>query len=272
MRVGGADVLSLPPADLRAFRGRRAAMVPQNPLSSLTPHLPVGAQLAELVRVHTDLAGPAVAERVHELMAKTGLPDPARLARRYPHELSGGQRQRAVIAAALIGRPELIVLDEPTTALDKSVEARVLDLIQDVQAELGATLIYVSHDLAVIRRVCAGVVVMRAGEIVEAGATDEVLRRPRSAYARTLVAAVPRADASGPPPVAGAEPVLAIANLRFAYGRPAGLLERNPRPCADRDAAARRAGARRGDAHRSARGDAGRRRRERIGQVERSPR
>ncbi|WP_333829431.1 ABC transporter ATP-binding protein [Pararhodobacter sp.] len=227
--VGDTDVLALGPAQIRAFRGRRAAMVPQNPLSSLTPHMRVGDLLAELVRLHTGLRGAAVMAQVHALMDSTGLPDPATLARRYPHEISGGQRQRAVIAGALIGSPELIVLDEPTTALDKTVEARVLALVQEVQERLGATLVYVSHDLNVIRRVCARVAVMRDGAIVEAGPTDEVLGRPRSAYARGLVAAIPRIDVAGPPPVVahGAEG-LRLEGLSFAYARPRRLFGAGP--------------------------------------------
>jgi len=237
IRLGERDVLGLSAAELRSFRGGRAAMVPQNPLSSLTPHLRVGDQLAELVRAHTPLRGEVARKRVHDLMERTGLPDPDALARRYPHELSGGQRQRAVIAAALIGTPELIVLDEPTTALDKTVEARVLALIEEIRADLGATLVYVSHDLNVIRRVCSGVIVMRNGRIVEAGRAETVLRAPQSSYARALVAAIPRIDVPAPPSAApGAPVVLRTSGLSFAYPAPRRLFAAPPKTAPALDA------------------------------------
>ena len=178
IRVGDTDVLALKGKDLRRFRGGRAAMVPQNPLSSLSPHMTIGTQLRELVTLHTEFSGSTLQDHVLSLMVKTGLRDPEVLTRRYPHEISGGQRQRAVIAAALVGTPELIVLDEPTTALDKTVEAQVLNLIRDIQRDMNATLIYVSHDLHVIRSMCQRILVMKDGEIVEEGASDEIFHNP----------------------------------------------------------------------------------------------
>lgn len=220
VHVGGTDVLALRGAELRRFRGGRAAMVPQNPLSSLTPHMTVGRQLEELVRLHTDLTGKAVRERVLSLMDRTGLPDPAVLALRYPHEISGGQRQRAVIAAALISRPELIVLDEPTTALDKTVEARVLQLVADVQADLGATLVYVSHDLNVIRALCSRIAVMKDGCIVEEGDAERIFKAPENDYTRTLIRAIPSLEVDGPPqPETAAGPCFEVKGLKFSYGR-----------------------------------------------------
>ncbi len=225
VRVGGTDVLALAGSDLRAYRGGRAAMVPQNPLSSLTPHMTVGAQLSELLRRHAGLAPAEARDRARALMAETGLPDPATLFHRYPHEISGGQRQRVVIAAALVGRPELIVLDEPTTALDKTVEARVLALVDDLRQRLDATLVYVSHDLNVIRRLCTRAVVMRDGHVVEQGPTTQVFARPRSDYARSLVAAIPRLGAPGPGTgaVVAGPAHLALSDVRFAYRSPGGL-------------------------------------------------
>lgn len=226
VRVGGTEVLSLAGAELRTFRGRRAAMVPQNPLSSLTPHMTVGAQLTELLRHHVGLSPAEARDRARALMAETGLPDPPALFHRYPHEISGGQRQRVVIAAALVANPELIVLDEPTTALDKTVEARVLALVDALRQRLDATLVYVSHDLNVIRRLCSRTIVMRDGHIIEAGTTDQVFTRPRSAYAQSLVAAIPRLDGPGPGTVTdlSAPAHLSLEQVRFAYRRPGGLL------------------------------------------------
>ncbi|WP_299817652.1 ABC transporter ATP-binding protein [uncultured Roseibium sp.] len=224
VHLGDTDVLALEGRDLRRFRGGRAAMVPQNPMSSLTPHMTIGAQLEELVRLQTDLTGRAVHAHALSLMERTGLPDPELLARRYPHEISGGQRQRAVIAAALIGKPELIVLDEPTTALDKTVEARVLQLVADVQKDLGATLVYVSHDLNVIRALCSRIVVMKDGVIIEQGDAERIFNAPGNAYTRSLIHAIPRIDVEGPLPPAAASPIqLEVRNLGFSYHRPSGF-------------------------------------------------
>lgn len=219
--VGGHDILHLPERHLRHYRGGVAAMVPQNPLSSLTPHLTVGAQLLELVRLHGGLRGKAARERALSLMEGTGLPGPASLFTRYPHELSGGQRQRVVIAAALAGEPELIVLDEPTTALDKTVEAQVLDLIGEIQQRSRTTLVYVSHDLNVIARMCRRVLVMRGGEIVEDGPIATIFERPRTDYARALIRAIPRLQAPAAISSVSAQgaPVLQVRGLSFTHGR-----------------------------------------------------
>lgn len=228
VRVGGIEAVPPTSAAARALQGRRVAMVPQNPLSSLTPHLPVGRQLAELVRRHTALRGRAARDRILWLLDRTGLAQPEGLIRRYPHEISGGQRQRVVIAAALIGHPELIILDEPTTALDKAVEAEVLQLVSELQAELEATLVYVSHDLNVIRAMCRTVAVMKEGRVLELGPLDRIYSRPATGYTRQLIASIPRITRQGPPrpaqPAAGAG--LSIRNLSFSYPGPGRGLAR----------------------------------------------
>ncbi|MEL6600368.1 MAG: ABC transporter ATP-binding protein [Pseudomonadota bacterium] len=225
VRLGETDVLNLSKAKLRTYRGRRAAIVPQNPLSSLTPHMTVGAQLTELITLHTGERGRAAKSRALDLMGKTHLPDPAVLFDRYPHEISGGQRQRIVIASALVARPELIVLDEPTTALDKTVETRVLDLVQEVQEALNATLVYVSHDLNVISRMCERVVVMKDGRVVEEGTTARIFDTPQKAYTRRLVNAIPSLSARAERPARGGEPILTVRDLSFTYSAP-GLFRR----------------------------------------------
>jgi peptide/nickel transport system ATP-binding protein len=227
VRIDGASIFAFSPDSLRRFRGRTAAMVPQNPLSSLTPHMTVGAQLTELIALHGKASGAGVRARALELMAEMGLPQPAALFNRYPHEISGGQRQRVVIAAALVAEPPLVVLDEPTTALDKTVEAQVLDLVADLQRRRGTTLIYVSHDLNVVRRMCKRVLVMHSGRVLEDGNIEDVFHRPAAEYSRSLVAAIPRLAATRPP-IASAtvRPRLHVENLSFRYGRKPGPLGR----------------------------------------------
>ena len=232
VHVGGTNILALDPGALREFRGRRAAMVPQNPLSSLTPHMTVGSQLVELVGLHGGETGKAAKFRALDLMAETDLPDPRILFDRYPHEISGGQRQRVVIAAALIAQPELIVLDEPTTALDKTVEARVLDLVRRVQESLGATLVYVSHDLNVISAMCRRILVMRRGLVVEDGTTERIFEQPEATYTRDLVGAIPRLGHTrrGKSAKSSSPVLLSVDSLRFAYASHKGFLWRHPSP------------------------------------------
>ncbi|RYE32989.1 MAG: ABC transporter ATP-binding protein [Hyphomicrobiales bacterium] len=225
LNVAGLDVLKLKPDQLLQYRGRRAAMVPQNPLSALTPHLTIGQHLVELIRLHKAAGGLTPKKKALELLAAMELPDPAAIYDRYPHQLSGGQRQRVVIAAALVAEPELVILDEPTTALDKTVESQVLDLVSRLQKRTGTTLIYVSHDLNVIARMCERVLVMKDGKVLEDGPTGEVFTRPRTDYARTLIAAIPKletAKSSNVAPFHGQEPALSIEKLDFSYGRPPG--------------------------------------------------
>lgn len=224
IRVGDQDVLTLDAQGLRVYRGGHAVMVPQNPLSSLTPHLRIGQQLVELISQHSELRGAAAKARALDLMAETDLPDPAALFDRYPHEISGGQRQRVVIAAALVAQPELIVLDEPTTALDKTVETRVLDLVRRVQKTLDATLIYVSHDMNVISSMCQRVLVMQRGLVVEDGRTDQIFDAPVKDYTRTLVQAIPRLQDQGRNHrSSGGAKVLQVTDLSYGYPQPGGL-------------------------------------------------
>jgi peptide/nickel transport system ATP-binding protein len=235
--VSGADVFKLDGAALLKFRGGRAAMVPQNPLSSLTPHCTVGQHLIELIRQHKAAKGLSAKGKVLELLAAMELPDPAAIFNRYPHQLSGGQRQRVVIAAALVAEPEVIVLDEPTTALDKTIESQVLDLVSRLQKRTGTTLIYVSHDLNVVARMCERVLVMQRGKVLEDGPTHEVFNSPKTDYARTLIAAIPQLKSDVQPEplrVASEAPVLTVRDLDFTYGRGGSRLLRRlfPQPAA----------------------------------------
>jgi peptide/nickel transport system ATP-binding protein len=220
VRLDGEDIRTMAATQMRELRGGKVAFVPQNPLSSLTPHLRVGRQVAEAVRIHRGCGGREAHAVVLELFEATRLPDPAALCDRYPHELSGGQRQRVVIAAALAGNPRLMILDEPTTALDKTTEIQVLELVKSVRERFRTALVYVSHDLNVVSEMCDRVLVMLEGAVVEQGTTAQVYRKPTRDYTRRLVAAVPRIDRGGTAPAAaaGAPALLSVSGLGFSYG------------------------------------------------------
>jgi peptide/nickel transport system ATP-binding protein len=218
VRFAGQDLFALPPAALQRLRGGKLALIPQNSGQALTPQLRVGVQIAEALALHDPGGANRRAARVRALLAQVRLPDPDAIARRYPHELSGGQQQRVAIAMALAGAPELLLLDEPTTGLDVTTQAHILDLLAEIAAA-GTTMVYVSHDLGAIARVCRRVVVMYGGEIVLDGAAEAVLRAPAHPYARRLLAAIPRladpglpAALEGRPPAPGA----VIAGCAFA--------------------------------------------------------
>ncbi|MBL8334596.1 MAG: ABC transporter ATP-binding protein [Rubrivivax sp.] len=228
VQLAGRSVSGATPRELSALRGIEVAFVPQNPLSSLTYHLRVGAQLVEILRTRAGLDKAAARRRAIELFAATRLPEPEALFERYPHQLSGGQRQRVVIACALACRPRLLVLDEPTTALDKTTEAQVLDLVRELKAEIGAGLVLVTHDLNVVATMCDQVLVMKDGRVVEQGDTASTFGQPRSTYTRTLVGSVLRLDQAPPeaPTAGGAGPVLQVEGLGHRYRRSAWFSRR----------------------------------------------
>jgi peptide/nickel transport system ATP-binding protein len=189
---GGRDLARLSRRDLQQVRGRRVSLVPQNPTTALSPGLRIGDQLAEAMSVHgVGSSGADRARRVRELIAHVRLPDPPRTARKYPHQLSGGQQQRVVIAMALACDPELVVLDEPTTGLDVTTQAQILDLLRRLRAELGMAMVYVTHNLGVVAAVCDRVGVMYAGELVEDAPVRELFAHPKHPYTRGLIDAVP---------------------------------------------------------------------------------
>jgi len=181
----GQDLRTLPPRGLQAVRGARIGMVFQDPSSFLDPLMPVGKQVAETLRSHGRRAG--VEARVHELLALMELPDPPSIARRYPHELSGGQRQRVLIAAALAMEPSLLIADEPTTALDVTVQASILDLLARLRDRLGLGILLITHDLGIVAEMCDRVYVMYAGRIVETNDVRSLFDHPRHPYTQGLV-------------------------------------------------------------------------------------
>ncbi|WP_066947283.1 dipeptide ABC transporter ATP-binding protein [Streptomyces lushanensis] len=224
VRVGGTDVGTASDRELRALRGAVAAMVFQDPLSSLDPYYAVGDQIAEVYRVHTDATRRAARARAVEVLDRVGIPDAARRAHARPHEFSGGMRQRTLIAMALACEPRLLIADEPTTALDVTVQAQILDLLHDLRAETGMGLLLVTHDVGVAAESVDEVLVMRHGREVERGPVAEVLGAPKRTYTRTLLSSVPRVDtpvaraAAQPRPAAG-EVLLEAVGLRREFRR-----------------------------------------------------
>ncbi len=188
----GRDVAAMADGELRAIRGRRIAMVYQDPLASLNPVMTVGRQLMEVPMLHEGLGAPAARERALRMLGEVKLPDPERVLGRYPHQLSGGQQQRIVIAMALIAEPALLIMDEPTTGLDVTVEAAVLDLVAELRRRHRMSILFISHNLGTVVRVCDRIGVMYGGELVEEGSVRQVFRNPRHPYTRGLLDCLPR--------------------------------------------------------------------------------
>ncbi|WP_327114956.1 ABC transporter ATP-binding protein [Streptomyces sp. NBC_01341] len=235
VRVAGVDVQTAGDAELRALRGAKAAMVFQDPLSSLDPYYAVGDQIAEVYRVHTRASRRAARARAVEVLDRVGIPDAERRSRSRPHEFSGGMRQRALIAMALACEPRLLIADEPTTALDVTVQAQILDLLHDLRRETGMGLLLVTHDVGVAAESVDDVLVMQHGRAVERGPVAEVLGSPRQPYTRELLAAVPRVDAkrtrvpaaeaaeaAAPVPAQDGPPLLEAVGLSREFGRGSG--------------------------------------------------
>jgi peptide/nickel transport system ATP-binding protein len=219
VEVAGADVQQASDDDLRRLRGAKAAMVFQDPLSSLDPYYAIGDQIAEVYRVHTRVSRRAARARAVEVLNRVGIPDAVRRSRARPHEFSGGMRQRALIAMALACEPDLLIADEPTTALDVTVQAQILDLLHRLRQETGMGLLLVTHDVGVAAESVDDVLVMRHGRAVEQGPVGAVLGAPAEAYTRELLAAVPRVDAPRAPSRASGEVVLEAKGLRREFGR-----------------------------------------------------
>jgi peptide/nickel transport system ATP-binding protein len=195
VRLDGAELLGRPDREVRDVRGRHIAMVFQDPMTSLNPVLTVGRQIAEVLERHVGLDRDRAAEEAVALFEAVGIPAPRLRASAYPHQLSGGMRQRAMIAMALACRPRILIADEPTTALDVTIQAQILDLLRALVAERGTALVLITHDLGVVAGMCERVHVMYAGRIVESADRWELFARPRHPYTAGLLASVPRLDA-----------------------------------------------------------------------------
>jgi len=229
IRFEGRDVTRRSEGARRALLGRGMALIPQDPMSALNPVVRIAAQMTDVLRLHLGLTKAAARGRALDLLTRVHIRDPERVLRQYPHELSGGMRQRVLIAIAFACRPKLIVADEPTTALDVTVQRQILRLIKELQATSGTSLLFVTHNLGVVAKICDWVSVMHAGRIVESAPAAEIFARPRHDYTRALFAATPRydrpADALAAVPAALIERLLAEAaahdRARGAGGRDA---------------------------------------------------
>ncbi|MFV0558848.1 MAG: ABC transporter ATP-binding protein [Enterococcus sp.] len=190
----GESLTSLSKADYRKIRGQKISMVFQDPLSALNPTMKVGAQIAEGLREHTKISKKAAKAKVLEHLAAVGIPEPEKSSQKYPHQLSGGQRQRVLIAMALIETPEILIADEPTTALDVTLQAQILQLIKEYKQERELSIIFITHDLGVVANIADRVAIMYAGEIVEVGTAEEIFYHPQHPYTWGLLEAVPDGD------------------------------------------------------------------------------
>lgn len=210
------DLLSLSPARLRDLLGVRIALIPQDPLTSLNPARRIGDQLTDGLRLRAGMSRKQAFEKAIALLDNVHIRDPALVLKRYPHELSGGMRQRVLIAQAFSLNPHVIIADEPTTALDVTVQKQVLRLIRDMQREHGTTLLFVTHDLGVVAQICDRMTVLYAGKVLEQGRTADILKNPQSPYTRALLAASPRYDR--PEQTLNPVPERLIADLKKEIG------------------------------------------------------
>ncbi|SDQ57938.1 microcin C transport system ATP-binding protein [Pseudomonas lundensis] len=219
----GQDLLTLDEKKLRHIRGNRIAMIFQEPMTSLNPLHSIEKQINEVLGLHKGLTGKAATERTLELLDLVGIPEPRKRLKALPHELSGGQRQRVMIAMALANEPELLIADEPTTALDVTVQLKILDLLKDLQARLGMSLLLISHDLNLVRRIAHRVCVMQRGCIVEQASCEQLFRSPQHPYTRELLGAEP---SGGPADTAAGPTLLKVEDLRVWFAIKKGLLRK----------------------------------------------
>ena len=231
----GMDLLALPKKEMRSFRGRHIAMIFQEPQTSLNPALTVGMQIGETLRQHRNLTGRAQKERVIELLEAVEIPDPALRMREYPHQFSGGMKQRVMLAMALAGEPDLLIADEPTTALDVTTQARILALLKKIQRDMGMAMLFITHDLAVASQVADRVAVMNKGKLVETASTRQFFSRPQHPYSKQLLDSLPDAskniERDTGVALSAQEPMLRVSGLtvhfpvqKGLFGRPAGYL------------------------------------------------
>lgn len=193
----GLDLLTCERSKLRKIQGNEISMIFQEPMTSLNPVKRIGWQIEESLRIHTELNKEERYQKAIEMMKEVELPDPERLYRQYPHELSGGMRQRVMIAAAMICNPRILIADEPTTALDVTIQAQIVELLKRMNREKQTSILFISHDLSLVKQLCERVLVMKGGYIVETGPTQEVFAHPEEEYTKRLIAAIPKVERNG---------------------------------------------------------------------------
>ena len=199
MMFDGRDLRKVTPSERRQINGKDMTMIFQEPMNSLNPLHRIGRQVGEVLQLHGNYSHAEIEKRTLEALSMAGLPDPAKTMRMYPHELSGGMRQRVMIAMGIIASPKLLIADEPTTALDVTTQAHVLELLQRINQQTGTAVLLISHDLGVINKICSRVLVMYAGKIVEQGRTEDILRNPIHPYTKGLIASIPTRRMKGVP-------------------------------------------------------------------------
>ena len=242
IKLSGRDLMQISEREMRDVRGSKIAMIFQEPMNSLNPVLTIGDQIAECVRRHQSVTRSAARQQSIELLAAVGLPVPQRNIDEYPHQLSGGMRQRVMIAIALAAQPDLLIADEPTTALDVTIQAQVLDLLKDLQSQFNMGLLFITHDLAVVKQTVDRIAVMHQGELVEHGTNEAFFASPKHAYSRALLAAIPTAQkrlqrdleqdakrvsaAAQPEAEDAAGPILSVRNLQVHFPIRGGVFRR----------------------------------------------
>src|SRR5499426_4051839 len=220
----GRELLRAGEREMREVRGNDISIIFQEPMTSLNPLHTIEAQIGEILSLHTGISGSMARARTLELLTQVGIPDPQTRLQSYPHQLSGGQRQRVMIAMALANEPDLLIADEPTTALDVTVQAQILKLLKDVQTRLGMAMLFITHDLGIVRKLADRVCVMKEGKIVEQGPVERVFTTPQHAYTRALLAAEPKPDPA--PLCANAPVVIETKDLKVWFPIKRGVMRR----------------------------------------------
>src|SRR6201996_439878 len=220
----GRELLDLPEREIRSIRGNDISIIFQEPMTSLNPLHTIESQIAEILQLHSGVRGSMARARTLELLTQVGIPEPETRLASYPHQLSGGQRQRVMIAMALANEPDLLIADEPTTALDVTVQAQIIALLKDIQKRLNMSLLFITHDLGIVRKIAQRVCVMKDGKIVETGAVEQVFNSPEHPYTKALLAAEPRPDPAPPQP--DAPMLLKTEHLKVWFPITRGLMRK----------------------------------------------